>query len=173
VNWARPAHSFWKKNIAHRLASLSIEEVTAETIALSVALGLVFGIFPMYGCPTLLCAAAAVLLRLNLPALQLVNYLSSPLQVALLAPFNQLGQRLLRDPGTAPAPHVAGLFHADIWRLLSSLSTAAMHAIAGWLCVCVPLGILVYLTLAYLVRQYRSEKCFNGTRLDAPLNDAI
>src|SRR2546426_6925400 len=90
VTWTlRPVYGLWNRSVAKPLAGLSLEGASAETIALSVALGLVFGMFPVYGCPTLLCAAAAIVLRLNSPAVQLVNYLISPLQLALLVPFNR------------------------------------------------------------------------------------
>ncbi len=140
--------------IAKRLAVPTLEGVAAETVALIVALGIVFGTFPMYGCPTLLCAAAAILLRLNWPALQLVNYLISPLQLALLVPFNRVGARLV----PARAASLPGILHSDLWRLASSLWTAAMHAIVGWFCICAPLGILLYLTLHCIIRRRRRGK---------------
>jgi uncharacterized protein (DUF2062 family) len=126
---------------------LSLEGTSAEKIALSVALGVVFGTFPMYGCPTLLCAAASIVLRLNFPAVQCVNYLISPLQIALLVPFNRVGAGLF--------PAHASVRHTDIWRLASSSGTAAMHAIVGWFCVGVPLGILLYVTLRHMIRRRR------------------
>jgi len=137
------------RTLQKRLAGLSLEGATAETIALSIALGVVFGMFPMYGCPTLLCAAAAIVLRLNFSAVQVVNYLISPLQLALLVPFNRVGAGLF--PAHAP------VHNADIWQLGSNSGTAAMHAIAGWFCVCVPLGILLYFTLRYLIRRRLSQ----------------
>ena len=51
----------------------------------------VLGAFPVYGCPTILCGLAAVALRLNLPALQLVNQMATPVQIALLLPFSRTG----------------------------------------------------------------------------------
>ena len=143
--------------IAKRLAVPPLEGVAAETVALIVALGIVFGTFPMYGFPTLLCAAAAILLRLNWPALQLVNYLISPLQLALLVPFNRVGARLL----PARATSLPGILHSDLWRLALSVWTAAMHAIVGWFCICAPLGILLYLTLHCIIRRRRRGKGSN------------
>jgi len=152
--------------IAKRPAVM-LEGVGAETIALIVALGLVFGTFPMYGFPTLLCAAAAILLRLNWPALQLVNYLISPLQLALLVPFNRVGARLLPAQSAGPAPGLPGIFHPDLWRLAFSLWTATLHAIVGWFCICAPLGILLYLTLHHIIRRKGSTE----RGLDRLLND--
>lgn len=105
---------------------LGLGSFTPEVLALCLAFGLVLGVFPVYGIPTLLCAGVAVLLRLNFPALQLVNMLSSPLQFALFMPFHRLGVRLL------PADH------------LGAVLDLAVRAIAGWLCVCLPLGLLLY-----------------------------
>ena len=142
--------------IAKWLAVPPLEGVAAETIALIVALGLVFGTFPMYGCPTLLCAAAAILLRLNWPALQLVNYLISPLQLVLLVPFNRVGARLFPAYAASPAPGLP-----VIWQLALSCWTAAMHAVVGWFCICAPLGILLYLTVHHIIRRRRRGKGSN------------
>ena len=83
MRWTRPARGFRKKLTLRPVFHLSLEGVTAETLALSIGLALVLGVFPVYGCPTLLCAAAAIVLRLNLPAMQLDNALTTPLQLAL------------------------------------------------------------------------------------------
>lgn len=117
------------------------------TVALVLALGLVLGVFPIMGCPTLLCAAAALALRLNLPAMQLVNQLSSPLQWALLIPLGRAGARIL---GGAAA-----------W----SLAGAARDAIVGWFCVCVPLGLVFYVVMLVTLRRCRGG-WFNG--LESP-----
>ena len=62
---------------------------------LSLAFGLGIGIFPVLGVSTVLCTVVAIALRLNLPAIQLVNYLASPLQLALIIPFVRVGEHLL------------------------------------------------------------------------------
>jgi len=76
--------------------------------------------------------------------MQLVNLLTAPLQFGLLIPFHRLGQLLL--PGAA-GPQVPGETHSQTWGLLTGIWTLAVHAIAGWSCVCVPLGILLFLAL--------------------------
>ena len=61
--------------------------ITPEKIALSVALGITLGVTPVLGSTSILCFLAAVVFRLNAPAIQLVNYFVYPLQFALLIPF--------------------------------------------------------------------------------------
>jgi hypothetical protein len=116
----------------------SVAGLSPATIALILAVGLVLGVFPVYGCPTVLCVAAALALRLNLPAVQIINQLALPLQLALLVPLNRFGARVLR--GYLPLP--------ASW----SVAGAARDAIMGWLCLCVPLGIALYFILVFALR---------------------
>ena len=110
-----------------------IDGLTSDEAAFILALGFVLGTFPMYGLPTLLCALAAAALRLNFPALQLVNNLSSPLQLALLIPFAKIGSWILGRPAA--------------WSLSG--------AIAGWLVSSVPAGVILYLALVCVFRGQR------------------
>jgi hypothetical protein len=120
-------------------------------IALIFVLGLVLGVFPVFGLPTLLCAAVAIVFRLNLPAIQLVNQISAPLQYALLLPLGRAGA------------HITG---AGIrGTILENLANGARNAIVGWACFCVPVGLLLYLVLALALRQHR-QACFH--RLENP-----
>ncbi len=103
-----------------------------EKVALLIAVGFVFGTFPVLGTASLLCVAAALALRLNLPALQIVGQIVTPVQYALLLPLARIGARLVR-------------FH-------SGIGGAVIHAVAGWFCVCVPIGIALYASLVFLMR---------------------
>jgi uncharacterized protein (DUF2062 family) len=132
------------KAIAVRLAEL--RTLSGDSIAIILAVGLVLGTFPVYGCPTVFCLLAAVALRLNAPALQLVNQLLSPLQLALLIPFARLGERVIGSPATAS--------HS----ILSRFSEFTLQAVAGWLCISVPLGILLYFVVAQTLRRRRPAR---------------
>jgi uncharacterized protein (DUF2062 family) len=164
VRWTRPARRFWNNIAVGPSFHLPREAGAAETLALSVGLALVLGVFPVYGCPTLLCAAAAIVLRLNLPAMQLVNALTTPLQLALLIPFHRLGDWLLPGVGAADPLVPAGV-RSEAWRFLDGIWTLAVHAVAGWFCVCAPLGILLYLILKYAGRRRHKAALFNGKTL--------
>ena len=133
------------KTIAWRLAA-SLQGLSDESIAIILAVGLVLGTFPVYGCPTVLCLLAALALRLNAPALQLVNQLSSPLQLALLIPFARLGERILGTPATASNS------------ILSRFSELTLQAIAGWLCISLPLGVLLYFVVSRTLRRCRTQR---------------
>ncbi|SPE29576.1 conserved exported hypothetical protein [Candidatus Sulfopaludibacter sp. SbA3] len=134
-----------------RRFTASICGLTGEHVALILAVGLVLGTFPVYGCPTILCLMAAVYLRVNLPALQLVNQLTSPLQLALLLPLARAGSRIFGSPAAGVAPAA--------WQLGSAL----LRAVGAWFCICVPLGFVLYLTLMCVLRLRR-----DGTGMECP-----
>lgn len=129
------------KVAALRLAT-SLQCLSGDSIAILIAVGLILGIFPVYGCPTVLCLLAARVFRLNAPALHLVNQLSSPLQLTLLMPFARLGECILRSRGTVP------------YGILSRFSEFTLQAVAGWLCIAGPLGILLYVVLSRILRRH-------------------
>lgn len=121
----------------------AIQGLTCERLILILSVGLVLGTFPVFGLPTLFCAAAALRLNVNFPALQLVNQLSSPLQLALLIPLARAGARIFGPhvAHTVPAVKLAGL--------------ALLHAVEGWFCICVPLGFVLYATIMFALSLRR------------------
>jgi uncharacterized protein (DUF2062 family) len=126
----------------------SLAGLSPEAIALVVAVGFVLGVFPVFGLPTVLCALAAVILRLNLPAIQLINQVSSPVQLALLIPLSRVGSLILGDRGSP------------------NLAAATRNAILGWVCICVPLGMILYVLLLFVLRR-RRRQWFNGLESSA------
>ena len=113
---------------------------SAERLALLVAVGFVLGTFPIVGCPTVLCLVAAVVFRLNVAALQVVNQISSPLQLVLLVPFARVGRMVALSPGNS------------LWCKMGMLG---VQAVTGWLVMVVPSGILLYLAILYTIRRTR------------------
>jgi uncharacterized protein (DUF2062 family) len=152
---------FLQKRLVRPILQLLTQGITPEKIALSLAFGIMLGIFPVVGTTTLLCLVAALLFRLNVPAVQLVNFLVYPLWVALLIPFIRLGERMFGAPPLAmTGTQILALAHADLLHSVRILWLTAVRAAAAWLLVG-PLGILlIYLILVPLIRRM--------ARLNAP-----
>jgi uncharacterized protein (DUF2062 family) len=126
---------------ASRLRS-SLEQLSPEQVALLLSVGLVLGVFPVMGCPTVFCLLAAARLRLNPVPLQLLNQISSPLQLALLLPLQRAGSWIC---GGAMRPGAS---------IANMLGAAALHAAVGWTCICLPLAVLLYLSLIPVARAF-------------------
>lgn len=128
------------RTILSRISPL-MQDLSPENVALLLTVGLVLGIFPIYGFPTALCILASMVARVNFPALQIVNQLSWPLQIAMLAPFARLGSRIVA-PSSGFATTTAG-----------RLGVGVLQAVTGWVCVCIPLGLLLYFSLLCILRR--------------------
>ena len=138
---------FFYRRLVRPIIELLRQGVTPEKIAFSIALGVALGVFPVLGSTTALCALAALVLRLNLPAIQVVNYFVYPLQIALLIPFFRLGERLFHAPHLPlSVPQIYAMIHANMWNAIRSLWTTAWHAVIVW-CLLAP----VFTALVYAV----------------------
>jgi uncharacterized protein (DUF2062 family) len=138
------------------LRQLFLSGLSAEKIALCLACGLTLSVFPVVGATTLLCTLAAAALRLNLPAIQAVNYLASPLQLLLLLPLIRVGEALF---GAPPLPISAGELLAVIrdtpGAAIASLWRATLHAIAAWLLLAPPLFAALFFPARAAFRRMR------------------
>lgn len=147
---------FIQRKLVRPIIELLKQGVTPEKMALSLALGAALGIFPALGWTTALCAIAALTLRLNLPAIQIVNYFMYPAQIALLLPFFRLGEWLFRAPRLAiSVPQIYALIHASVWNAIRVLWTTTWHAIVAW-CILAPVIVgVLYAVLAPVLRRLR------------------
>lgn len=124
---------FFKRRLVAPLLQLLRQGVTPEKLALSVALGAVIAIVPVLGVSTALCALLAIALRLNMPAIQIVNYLLTPVQLLLIIPFLRFGEWLTgasRYPVTLESG-LALLSHG-ILNAVRVLWDAIVNATVGW-----------------------------------------
>ena len=97
---------FWRRCAFDPVVSLLAQGLAPDTLALSLAVGLVLGLFPIIGATTALCLLAASVLRLNHVAVQLANFLAYPLQLPLILAFVRLGENLARAPHVSFDPRV-------------------------------------------------------------------
>ncbi len=131
-----------QRRLVTPLLALMRQGVTPGKLALSLSLGTAIGLIPILGISTVLCALVAVILRLNMPAIQLVNYLLTPLQLILLIPLLRFGELLVNAP-RYPVTLESGLAllsHGAI-NAVQVLATAIAHATLGWI-VLAPLVVL-------------------------------
>ena len=126
--------------------------ISPQRLALTLALGFAIGCIPVVGIPTLICAALALALRLNQPAIQVANYAAMPLQLLLIVPFVRLGGWLF-DAGPIHAAQVAALLHTSPVDLLSRLAGLFGHALLAWLLIAVPFVMLMTFALTMLLRH--------------------
>ena len=145
---------FFYRRLLAPVITLLTQGITPEKIALSLAVGLVLGVFPILGSTTFLCAAAAIVFRLNLPAIQLVNYLVYPLQLVFVVPFIRMGEFLLRAaPLKLSLAQMLAMARVDLPHAISVLWVAGLHAAFAWMLIGPPIIFVFYLLLAQALRR--------------------
>lgn len=145
---------FLQRRLITPLLALLRQGVTPEKLALSLSLGIVIGLVPVLGISTALCALAAVFLKLNMPAIQLVNYLLTPLQLLLIIPQLRFGELLVNAPRfpITLEKGLALLSHGVI-NAVQILATAILHATLGWIVLAPLLAFVLYRILEPVLRH--------------------
>jgi hypothetical protein len=131
-----------KKKILSVVKSMLTEGMNLRKIALCIALGFVLGIFPVLGATSLLCTAAALALRLNLPAIQIINYMVYPLQLVMLAPFES----------PFISKNLIDILQNDLWGSMVNLWDLTLYAMLTWLVISPLLILLLYSISKPLIR---------------------
>ncbi len=126
--------------------------VSPRRLALTLALGFAIGCIPVLGIPTVLCAALAMSLRLNMPAIQAANYLAMPLQLFLIVPFVRLGGWLLAS-GPQQNLTAGPLLRISSSNIAAQLGSITGHALLAWLLVAGPAVALLTPTLTGMLRR--------------------
>jgi uncharacterized protein (DUF2062 family) len=150
---------FFRRRITRPIVELLRQGVTPEKMALSLALGVALGVFPLLGTTTALCALVALIWRLNLPAIQIVNYFVYPLQIALLIPFFRAGEKLFGAPHLPLSiDQIIAAVHASLWNATQFLWTTVWHAAVAW-CLIAPFFVgLAYAILVPLLQSAAKKK---------------
>jgi uncharacterized protein (DUF2062 family) len=139
---------FFTQKIIEPLKRFFRQGLSIKELALSIAIGFTIGTMPVLGVTTILCALAAIVLRLNLPVIQFANYLVYPLQIVLVVPFYYLGdlffgaQRDLRFDSLKNV--LTGMTQKET---IPMLIDSTLNAVGAWLLISPLLLILLYHTL--------------------------
>jgi len=147
--------TLWNSEALKRSVALWLRQgISPGRLALTLSLGFAIGCIPVIGVPTVVCAALALMLHLNQPAIQAANYAAMPLQVALIVPFVRLGGRLFPF-----APHraiAAEMLLRSPFGLFVQMGSLAGQAMLAWLLIAGPAIALMTLALTVIFRSIRT-----------------
>jgi uncharacterized protein (DUF2062 family) len=129
-----------------------LQGISPQRLALTLALGFAIGCIPVVGIPTLVCAALALTLRLNLPAIQAANYAVMPLQLMLILPFVRLGGWLIAS-SHSQVVNSGALLHPAPMRLVSQMGWLAGQALLAWVVIAIPAVLLLTFAFNLLLRR--------------------
>jgi uncharacterized protein (DUF2062 family) len=137
----RSVNNWLNRRILEPLLSFLRQGISPDRLALCVAIGVVVGNIPILGVSTILCVGIALVFRLNLAAMQIVQAAMAPTQLLLIIPFVRLGEWILRIP---PEPvsirQAMALLAQGAGHAIIVLQNAILHAGLAWILVA-PLAV--------------------------------
>jgi len=125
-----------------------------EKLSMTVAVGIILGLFPIIGTTSVLCLGASLTLRLNKVFIQMVNYMVYPLQLVLFIPLIKAGNEIFQLTGhPVNYQNLLHLFRHDTFAALGEFTNLLMAAIILWAVAAVPLTFILYhSSLKYMKR---------------------
>lgn len=148
--------NFWRDRIAAIVVAQLVQGVTPQKLALSIALGISLGVFPVLGATTVLCAIAGIRLKLNQPIIQLVNWLVYPLQLALMLVLVRIGEWITHAPPvTFSIPELIQIFHESPLKFLQVFGICQLQGIIAWLFIAPVFTAIVFFALVPPLKQRR------------------
>ena len=152
-----PPRTWVQRRLLDPFMSLLKAGLSPSSLALTVGLGIAFGLAPTFGITTIVSTAVALRLRLNVAAIQLVCHLLSPVQLLLFLPFLRWGATILGQGEKVAHLTFEQIKHmgsADGWgSVLHLLWRAELGALMLWALAAVPVVAALYIGLQPLFRK--------------------
>ncbi len=140
-----------QKKIILPLVTLLKQGVEPSRLSLALTSGIIIGVFPILGIATIACTAVAALYRLNLPAIQLANYLAFPMQIILFFPFLYIGETITGNSlEEISKAKLVETFNLGFLPAFQELTQYFILACLGWALALVPLFVAFYFVLKKL-----------------------
>jgi uncharacterized protein (DUF2062 family) len=157
----------WRRRVVDVVLAQLRQGITAEKIALTLAIGLILGLFPIFGTTSALCVLAALWLKLNQPMIQLVNWFAAPLQLPGIYLFVRIGEWLTRS---APVQFsITGLvqqFRASPLQFLQQFGMTGLRGVLAWLLIAPFIAAAVYVALLPSLRSLARLRGAQANRVD-------
>jgi uncharacterized protein (DUF2062 family) len=139
--------------------SLLRQGMSAQKLALTLSLGAVLGIIPVFGFVTAVCAAIAAWWRLNIPLAIAVLYAVMPLQLLLFIPFIRLGEAWFDLPKLPLAPEkVIHDLQLDPLGYMGQIWHSVLGALGAWALIALILGGAIYYLSFFIMRSFKKKK---------------
>jgi uncharacterized protein (DUF2062 family) len=151
------------QNFVNKILGFLQQGISPEKLALGLAFGVTLGIIPLLGATTLLCFLAALLFRLNIPFIQLVHYVISPIQILLFIPFLHEGVELFSNERVHyTLEEITTMVSTDLVEAITKLFFINLYGLLLWLMVAPFIFALAYFLGLNIFRK--SLNNFNKTK---------
>jgi len=129
-----------------------VSGLSPAKLSLTIAMGIITGLFPVIGVTTVLCIFIGIIFKLNIILLQLTNWLLAPLQIVLIVPFYKLGAFIFGS-NHYNENILNNILNLDFNKSISTIISAELTAIGGWAFVSLPMFIISYFVIDLIAKR--------------------
>jgi uncharacterized protein (DUF2062 family) len=135
----------WRRRVVEVMLAQLRQGITPRKIALTIALGFILGLFPILGTTTALCVLFGLILRLNQPIIQLVNWVAAPLQIPGIYFFIRVGEWLTHSaPISFSITALMLAFKASPIEFLKQYGATGLRGVLAWLLIAPGIAAVLY-----------------------------
>jgi uncharacterized protein (DUF2062 family) len=144
---------FLRRRLVRPVLDQLTQGLSPDAIALTIAVGLAIAVIPVVGTTTVLCTASAIVLRLNQPLIQAINYLSFPLQLAFIVPYLRLGRLVFGGAAVhMSAQELVVFVSSRPGQAFEALWRVTLQALGAWLLTAPVIVAVVYFAARPILR---------------------
>ncbi len=137
--------NYLKNKLLHPILDLLKQGMSPEKISLTITLGIIIGIMPFLVIGSYILLALAIILRLNIPATQIVCHAVIVVKIALFVPFLKMGQAIFSVPQLPyETNEILSHLKTEFWNTFSVVWQVSLSGILAWLIISIPLGYIIY-----------------------------
>jgi uncharacterized protein (DUF2062 family) len=121
--------------------------LTPEKLAFSVTIGILSGVFPVFGTTTILSLLLTMLFRQNLIVVQSVQWLMGLIQIFMIIPFMQVGAYMLDQQAIhISMAQIRLAFQPGMLQGIKTVGVFHLYGVFSWAILVMPAGAASYFT---------------------------
>jgi uncharacterized protein (DUF2062 family) len=126
-----------------------IRGVSPQKLAVTAAVGVSFGLFPLFGFTTIFCLIIGAIFKLNHPLLQLANHGMGVIHILMIPVFLRIGEFIV---GATPISFSVTQMLHDVHEkpivFLQNYGMAGLYAVLAWSLIAPLIGMTLYFILS-------------------------
>jgi uncharacterized protein (DUF2062 family) len=129
--------------------------MSPQKLSLTVTLGIIIGIMPFLVVGSYLLLLLAIILRLNIPVIQLINHAVIVVKIALFVPFLKIGKSIFEVPQIPyELNEITSHLRTEFWETFSIVWQTSLSGIIAWLVFSLPASYIIYkLSVLFFARK--------------------
>ncbi|PWA05589.1 DUF2062 domain-containing protein [Flavobacterium psychrotolerans] len=143
----------------NKITALFKQGLTPKELVQSLIASGLISIIPVIGVSTFMITTLSLKRKLNLPVMLALSYLMWPVQILLILPFIKAGEFIFSVPSNNHTlEEIMGSFQNGFFKTLHHLSFELLCGLGGWLCTAVPVALVIYLLMLFVLKMIFKSK---------------